>query len=154
MTDVRVAAMIGIDGVTAVGAPAWNYFFQRSEVPLQAGAAVVAVTTFTCVWLIQREAGSKSPATTNSMRDAIAAGFVVTYLLMVGWSAFFAYSVHTNLQDVDQLQPLTKTLIDNFTWLTAAVVLSYFGADAFKQFNQIRGGKDAVEATQAPGTGT
>ncbi|WP_345349594.1 hypothetical protein [Rhodococcus olei] len=143
------------DLVVAVGAPLWNYYFQRSDTPLQAGAAVIGVITFTCVWLIQRDSMRDNP-TTNSMRDAIAAAFVVTYLVMVGWSAFFNNAVHVQPSEQDALSPLTQTLISNFTYLTATVVVFYFGADTVKQVVQIRGrqataGGEAGLPTAAPG---
>jgi hypothetical protein len=89
------------------------------------------------VWLIQRDSVyGRENSTRNPIRDAIAAAFVVTYLLIVGWTAFF----HLYKQGQQyQLAPLTQTFVNNFTVLTGVVVGSYFGVDAVKQVAQIRG---------------
>lgn len=137
--DVRKVALVAVNLVVAVGAPLSNYFlfFGKSDTALQAGAAVIEVTTFTCVWLIQRSRVYKNP-TTDSMRDAIAASFVVTYLVLVGWSAFFNYAVSVEESREAALAPLTQTLISNFTILTGLVVGFYFGTEAIKQVVQAR----------------
>jgi predicted MFS family arabinose efflux permease len=141
-------AMIGLDILVALGAPLWNYYFKQVDIPLQLGAAVIAVATFFGVWLLQRnEAAGR--ASRNSMRDAIAAAFVVTYLVIVGWSAFFNYL--TDVTQQSALSPLTSSLITNFTALTGVVVGSYFGADALKQITQINAMKDREQAAKKSG---
>ena len=137
--------LVSVDLVVAVGAPLWNYYFTTGDAALQAGAAVIAVTTFTSVWLIQRSRTYGYP-TTESMRDAIAASFVVTYLVMVAWSAFFRYTENMDLGRQVVLAPLTQTLISNFTILTGLVVAFYFGADAFKQVALARQPKTSNES--------
>jgi hypothetical protein len=83
------------------------------------------------------------------MRDAIAAAFVVTYLVIVGWSAFFNYL--TDVTQQSALSPLTSSLITNFTALTGVVVGSYFGADALKQITQINAMKGREQAAKKSG---
>src|ERR1700687_4068565 len=129
--DIRKVLLVVVNCTVAVGAPVWNYYFTRSDIALQAGAALVAVTTFTCVWLLQRSRKWGDPLA-DSMRDGIAASFVVTYLVMVGWAGFFNYSVSTDPAQLDRLAPLTQQLIGNFTVLTGIVVGFYFGTDAVK----------------------
>ncbi|MFJ9370470.1 hypothetical protein ACIRRA_39445 [Nocardia sp. NPDC101769] len=124
--------------VVAAAAPLWDYFFSKKDAPLAGGAGVIAAATFFGVWLIQRK-HAQGRANRNSMRDAIAAGFVVTYLALVAWAAFL------NLiggRDGNALDPLTA----NFTVLTGVVVGGYFTADAAKQIAQIKAGADNTPA--------
>ena len=84
-----------IDGLIAVGAPFFDVWYVRyvfhpsaPDIPLQAGAALIAVVTFVGVWLIQRLRPNVGPV--SEMRDAIAAAVVVVYLVILGWSSFFS----------------------------------------------------------------
>ena len=82
------------------------------------------------------------------MRDAIAASFVVTYLVMVAWSAFFNSTENMDPGGRAVLAPLTQTLISNFIILTGLVVGFYFGIEAIKQVVQSR----ETKTTSEPGT--
>lgn len=119
-----VAAMIfAIDSTAAVAAPpinTWYLHTQRSgaQVPLESGAALIAVTTFVGIWLIQRQRSFSD--TLGDMRAAIAGSFILVYLVIVVWSAFFAYG------NAGPLNVLSSTLITNFTVLTGVVIASYF----------------------------
>jgi hypothetical protein len=62
--------LVVVDFGVAVGAPVWNYYFGRSDTALQAGAGLIAVTTFISVWFIQRSRRYNLP-TTDSMRDGV-----------------------------------------------------------------------------------
>lgn len=123
------ATLLVADMVVAAGAPAVNYFVPRYNTPLEAGAAMIAVVTFLGVWLLQRQRGAGRDDR-NSMRDGIAAAFVVTYLVIVGWAAFMKVTE-------DQMPPLAQALIGNFTVLVGVVVGGYFGADTVKQVTLI-----------------
>jgi hypothetical protein len=91
------------------------------------------------------------------MRDGIAAAFVVTYLVILGWAAFFNYysspppnaapNAPTSPALQAQLSPLTQALIGNFTVLTGVVVGGYFGADAVKQVTLM-----TAQRRRAPGS--
>lgn len=124
------AILVVADVVVAAGAPLWDQYFTQSDTALQVGAAVIAVTTFLGVWLLQRHAGA-GRHDKNSMRDGIAAAFVVTYLVIAGWAAFLITSKDRTLS------ALAENLIPNFTVLTGIVVGGYFGADAVKQVTLI-----------------
>lgn len=63
------------------------------------------------------------------MRDAIAAAFVVTYLVIVGWATFFK-------GDTERPE-LSKEVVGSFTVLVGVVIGGYFGADAIKQVTLI-----------------
>lgn len=114
--------------IVAAGAPAINYFVPHYNSPLEAGAAVIAVVTFLGVWLLQRHVGA-GRYDRNSMRDGIAAAFVVTYLVIVSWAAF--------MRGEQAVTPLAQAVIPNFTVLVGVVVGGYFGADAVKQVSLI-----------------
>ncbi|OBI18361.1 hypothetical protein A5713_18035 [Mycobacterium sp. E2497] len=116
------------DVVVAAGAPFLNKRFEGWNGPLEAGAAVIAIGTFLGVWLLQRYRGA-GRSDRNSMRDAIAAAFVATYLVIVGWATFSKLGG-------DQTQ-LARDLVTNFTVLVGVVVGGYFGADAIKQVTLI-----------------
>jgi hypothetical protein len=148
--DWRVIALVGVDLAIAAAGPVWDRH-SNTDMPLEMGAAVVAVWTYFMVWLIQRRSveAIENPAS-NPIRDAIAAAFVVTYLVIVGWTAFFHLFKEGEQY---QLAPLTQMFVTNFTFLTGVVVGSYFGADVVKQVAQIRGQqhKPAPNQTQITG---
>jgi hypothetical protein len=141
ITSGAVALFTG-DVLVAGLAPLWDYYFKQSDKALETGAAVIAVSTFLGVWLLQRREAAGHHAR-NSMRDGIAAAFVVTYLVIVAWAAFFSYypiapsEAGAHPPPPLQLPPLTQALIGNFTILTGVVVAGYFGADAVKQVTLI-----------------
>ncbi|WP_418001600.1 hypothetical protein ACNO8X_14805 [Mycobacterium sp. PDNC021] len=123
-----LAALVVGDLVIATGAPFLNKLFKGWNGPLEAAAAAIAVGTFLGVWLLQRHGGA-GRHDRNSMRDAITAAFVVTYLVIVGWATFSALG--------NDVTPFTKDLVANFTLLVGVVVGGYFGADAVKQVTLI-----------------
>lgn len=122
------ATLVAGDLVVAAGAPVWNRYVEPFNIPLESGAAVMAVGTFLGVWLLQRHAGAGRDER-NSMRDAIAAAFVVTYLVIVGWATFFK-------GDTERPE-LSKEVVGSFTVLVGVVIGGYFGADAIKQVTLI-----------------
>ncbi|WP_102417562.1 hypothetical protein [Mycobacterium sp. 4858] len=124
------AMLVVVDVVVAAGAPLWDQYFTKSDAALQVGAAVIAVATFLGVWLLQRHAGA-GRSDRNSMRDGIAAAFVVTYLVIAGWAAFLITS------EGRHLSALAENVVPNFTVLTGIVIGGYFGADAVKQVTLI-----------------
>lgn len=133
------AALIVFDVGVAIGAPLWDDYFTRTDTALQLGAAALAIATFLGVWFLQRPADAADHM--NAMRDAIAASFVVTYLAIVGWSAFLITIAGRPMSAIAQ------DVIPNFTVLTGIVVGGYFGADALKQVTLInrrpgKGGDD------------
>lgn len=123
-----VATLVIGDMVVATAAPLVNKLFEGWNGPLEAAAAAIAVGTFLGVWLLQRHSGA-GRHDRNSMRDAITAAFVVTYLVIVGWATFSALGT--------DVTPFTKDLVANFTLLVGVVVGGYFGADAVKQVTLI-----------------
>jgi hypothetical protein len=136
--DWRWLALIVGDVLIAVAGPVADSFGFVKAMPI--GAAVVAVWTYLLVWLIQRDPaheGSKGTvkhgekSTTNSMRDAITATFIVTYLVLVSWTAF----LH---EEEGKPAGIATTFVSNFTFLTGIVVGFYFGTDAIRQVAQIR----------------
>src|SRR5882757_9771827 len=133
--DARLIGLIGIDTTIAGVAPVANFYW-NPDIPLQVGAAILALWTFFMTWQIQRDPVNTATETAaNPIRDAIATAFVVTYLVMVGWSTFFrVFSPDTKFK----LGPISEAFIPNFTVLTGIVVGSYFGADAIKQVAMVR----------------
>lgn len=126
-TWITAAIMFAIDGVAAIAAPPINTWYLHTQgtgaqVPLESGAALIAVTTFVGIWLIQRQRSSSD--TLMDMRSAIAGSFILVYLVMVVWSAFFAYG------NSGQLNVLSSTLITNFTVLAGVVIAFYFATSA------------------------
>lgn len=124
---ITAVIMFAIDSVAAVAAPPINTWYLHTQgtgaqIPLESGAALIAVTTFVGIWLIQRQRSSSD--TSVDMRSAIAGSFILVYMVMVVWSAFFAYG------NSGQLNVLSSTLITNFTVLAGVVVASYFTASA------------------------
>jgi hypothetical protein len=122
-----------IDCAVAVAAPFIDNWYvtshvpTRPDIPLQAGAALVAVVTFVGVWAIQRSRGAVEIV--SEMRDAISAAVIVVYLIILSWSAFFPRIGSAG----GVLNPLTSTFITNFTALTGVVVGFYFTTTAATQ---------------------
>ena len=119
-------AMVMIDASTAVAAPIldtlwFRYQISNADIPLQCGAALIAVITFVGVWLIQRSRTAVEPA--SEMRDAISASVIVVYLVILCWSTFFP---RLNPSNHTTLNPLTSTFITNFTAVTGIVIGFYF----------------------------
>jgi len=126
-----MAVVVAVDVAVAAYAPIATDVF-RWYYWLQVGAAVIAVTTFLGVWLTERN--TTSGAQRDPMRDAIAAAFVVTYLVSVSWAVFLFVGPNVN----PQMTQLQLTLVQNFTVLTGVVVGAHFSADALKQVAHIR----------------
>jgi hypothetical protein len=124
---ITAVIMFAIDSVAAVAAPPINTWYLHTQgtgaqIPLESGAALIAVTTFAGIWLIQRQRSSSD--TLVDMRSAIAGSFILVYMVMVVWSAFFAYG------NSGQLNILSSTLITNFTVLAGVVIAFYFATSA------------------------
>jgi hypothetical protein len=140
---MAAAIMLAVDSVAAVAAPpinTWYLHTQRTgaQVPLESGAALIAVTTFIGICFIQRKRSSSD--TLVDMRSAIAGSFILVYLVMVVWSAFFAYG------NSGQLNVLSSTLITNFTVLAGIVIGFYFTTSAATSIAASRrGGKHEQE---------
>jgi hypothetical protein len=124
-----------LDGLIAVGAPFFDVWYGRyafktpaPDIPLQGGAALIAVVTFVGIWLIQRSRPSVDSL--SEMRDAIAAAVVVVYLVILAWSSFFP---QISKSSNEELNPLTSTFITNFTALTGVVIGFYFTSTAATQ---------------------
>ncbi|NED49323.1 hypothetical protein G3I24_00130 [Micromonospora aurantiaca] len=122
---VRIAVL---DIAVITVSPVANYYLPPHQGPdlyLMTGAALIGAITFLGVWYVQRM--HLLNGSSVAMRDAIAAAFVLTYLPMVGWSAFSPYVREGD--PVKQL-PMAQNLLNNFTYLTGTVVVFYFGAQA------------------------
>jgi len=137
---VWLILMVATDAAAAVGTPLWDYFFKSSDLALWSGAAFIAANTFLGIWAIERRPESRRSS--DALRDAIASSFVLTYLVIVSWSAFF----NTTTDRTTELQPLTSTLITNFTALTGVVVGSYFGVGAVEKLVNARQSSDTSAA--------
>lgn len=125
--------------LVAFGAPIWNQTFSNADVGLQSGAGAIAVATFAGVLADAR--GKRT--TSDAMRDAIAATFVVLYLVILGWSSFFNW-----IDRPGTLNPLTATFTTNFTALTGVVVAFYFGSKTVERITDAR----IADATKNPRT--
>jgi hypothetical protein len=132
-TPFSLRLVCGIDATAAIGAPAANFFIESSDVALSCGAALIGVATF--LGFAYYGLAVLNRASSDALRDAIAAAFVTVYLTIVAWSAFFAISTSG---EPAQLSPLTQTVISNFTYLTGIVVAFYFGTDALMRIGDKR----------------
>lgn len=79
-TWITAIIMFAIDSVAAVAAPPINTWYLHTQgtgaqVPLESGAALIAVTTFVGIWLIQRQRSSSDILV--DMRSAIAGSFIL-----------------------------------------------------------------------------
>ncbi len=146
--------VLSVDAIVAVATPFVDIWYVRytyrpepPDVPLQAGVALIAVVTFLGVWTIQRRRPQVD--TTSEMRDAIAAAVVVVYLVILSWSTFFPRITSSS----GTLNPLTSTLITNFTALTGIVIGFYFSATAATKIAEHRSKPPAGQAMDSDGQG-
>lgn len=120
-----------LDSAIAFLAPIANHPIAKTfsiDMPLMSGAALIAVLTFTGIWYAERMyLGSASSV---AMRDGIAGSFVVAYLVIVGWSAFFP--TYRRGQE-NELAALSREMLTNFTYVTGIVIAFYFGSQAISQ---------------------
>lgn len=113
----------------------------KGDWPLQICAGVIAVLTFFLMWLNQHEnvqslsEQALNDVPPNPVRDAIAAAFVVTYLVMVVWRVFYRVA---SGQEAVKVDSLAQTFLSNFTFLTGVVVSFYFSAGAVERVAHIR----------------
>lgn len=145
-----------VDALVAVLAPFVDIWYVRytykpepPDIPLQAGVALIAVVTFLGVWTIQRRRTAID--TTSEMRDAITAAFIVVYLVILSWASFFPRITSSG----GTLNPLTSTLITNFTAATGIVIGFYFTTTAATQIaahrrKQQSGNSGASEDEDSP----
>lgn len=148
-----IVRVIVADVLVAVVTPVINYVVEaawgvRMDIVLMSGAALIASITFLGVWYAERL--HRVSDASVAMRDAIAAGFVLVYLCVVSWSAFFNYQREG---DEMKLSPITENMINNFTTLTGVVVAFYFGAQALTAAAKYRAdGRDRTAAKRAGDT--
>jgi hypothetical protein len=137
VSTFKLTALVVGDLLVAIAAPASAVGLNPDSYwPLQIGAALIGVWTFLMVWMIQHGADASERRRT-AVRDAIAAAFVTTYLVIVSWSVFSRLATN---QDVANLDPLAVTLVSHFTYLTGIVVAAHVGAGALEKFGAQRSG--------------
>jgi hypothetical protein len=85
--------------------------------------AVALVTFFGFLW-IGFEPEAQPTISAASMRNAITASVVALYLALVGFTTFFR-------DWSDTMQPLTQTMVSNFTTLVGVVLAFYFTSSAY-----------------------
>jgi hypothetical protein len=95
-----------------------------------------ALLTFFSILALGNRLGEEWRLDKGGMRNAITVAIVVTYFIVLTFSVF--------LSPPSSLNPLTETLIANFTTVVGAVIAFYFGASAYIQVSQAR-------ATEKPG---
>ncbi|GAA0380790.1 hypothetical protein [Streptomyces blastmyceticus] len=118
-----------MDTLAGVAGPVFDNVWPRplqynaADVGYMIAAGVIAPVTLLGIWYYEIRYLSKDLA--DAMRDAIAAAFVLLYLTIVSWSAFFRYRT-----DKADLSPLTHDVMGNFGTLTGVVVAFFFGSNA------------------------
>jgi hypothetical protein len=126
----RAALLWGIvvaDLLLAIGAPFLNNF-------LALAAATSGIAVITLTGLIAYGTGPEGVPSPEVMRDAIAAAFVLVYLILVAMTVFtFRVQVDPSTGALIPLQadPVATALLSNFTTLAGVVVAFYFGTSAY-----------------------
>jgi polyferredoxin len=132
---LAIVVLVVVNCIVAVGAPIIDIWYihniDPAQVPFEAGAGLIAVTTFFGIWIIQRELDVGDHLT--AMRDAISGAAIVVYLVVFSWVAFFPPGYNTG-----PLNTLTLTLITNFTVIIGIVVTFYLGTIAYVQVSERR----------------
>ncbi len=99
--------------------------------PLSVALACVGISAFLFLLKIKSVDSRSNRLTEATMRFAIAGAIVIEYLVLVSTVAFFR-------ETPEDLHPLTKTLIGNFTTIVGIVIAFYFGSSAYAQSNRKR----------------
>jgi len=87
------------------------------------GAISIALCTFFGFLLIEVRSNSEIKFSSESFRIAITSSVIVVYLYVVGLTIFFrSWS--------ENIQPLTQTMITNFTTIVGVVIAFYFTSSA------------------------
>ncbi len=106
------------------------YFKQSAAYFAYAAIFIGFFTFFSFLWYGCKNSG-KTIITADILRTAITVSFVLVYIYVVGLTVFFrSWSEKT--------QPLTQTMVTNFTTIVGVVIAFYFTASAI-----VEKGKDA-----------
>ena len=97
--------------------------------PLSVALACEGIAAFLFLLKIQQQDSASPLISETSMRSAIAGALVIEYLVLLATVAFFRESP-------EQLNPLTQTMVNNFTTLVGIVIAFYFGSSAYAQVKQ------------------
>jgi len=110
----------------------WLSYSGRGLAGVTWAICATAVTSFVAVLMTQGATQAKT-ITKNSMRNAIAGSFVLTYLVTVGLVVFLRAG-----EAGEELSPIAEQFIPNFTWLMGTVIGFYFGTTAIEKLAEIR----------------
>lgn len=107
--------------------------------------AVIATGLVTFFGMLGASAGKPTGELPESrMRNAITAGIVVSYLVLVGLAAF--------IREASGLSDFTRTLLSSFTSVVGIVLAFYFGASAYVEASQrSTRARSGGEGEDAPG---
>jgi hypothetical protein len=114
-------AILATDTVVAVGAAPLGQFVFGPAIASGAVAGVAVLTFLGLYGLAMRRDASPSA---DDIRSVIAVTVLITYLVLVGLVSFFQGD------GAVLLNPLTSTLVNNFTVVTGIVIAFYFGTSA------------------------
>jgi hypothetical protein len=129
MTDVSAKSLSSgrvlfwiatVDVLLAVAGSLVTYFFHFADMPLATAFSVATVVTF--FGLIHYSNGRVERG--FGFREALAASIFTLYLLVVANVIFF--------RSGDELPPLGRAMLENFTTLTTVVAGFYFGGKAIE----------------------
>lgn len=130
---VAIVMALLVSVVSAVGVMLeWKW---DNNAPLSAAIPAVASISFIGLLILTQTDEQHWQITESSLRSAIAASVVITYLVLVGIVAFF-------VAGPNQLPGIAQTMIANFTTIVGVVIASYFGASAYVQRRSSGQGKD------------
>ncbi|MDG4820158.1 hypothetical protein O7628_32145 [Micromonospora sp. WMMD956] len=121
---VLIASVIIFDlAVAVIAPPIDNHFSPKYYTALMSGSAAVAVVTLVGFVFILRS--TRGVTSTEAVRDSIAIAFVVVFLVILGWSSFYAQA---------EVPGLAKTLVPDFIGLMGVVLAFYFGTTVLAKF--------------------
>jgi hypothetical protein len=123
--------------------------------PLAAGTAIIAVIFFIGVLMLGYT--SPGPITLEGVRHAIAASFVVTFLVLIGLTAWFPgqkSSTDTNTTTTEAGATQTaKDLLDGFIDLLKIIIPFYFVVEGASRgavrFQELKGARAELERQRA-----
>ncbi len=100
------------------------------NIPIQWIFTGIGIVTFFGILLVANYMSGTSPFNTGEVRKALTGAFVVEYFTFLPILTFGGASIPSG-------EPL-KTVISNFTWIIAVIIVFYFGSRSVEEYVKVK----------------
>ena len=100
------------------------------KIPIQWIFTGIGIVTFFGILLVANYMSGTSPFNTGEVRKALTGAFVVEYFTFLPIVTFGGASIPSG-------EPL-KTVIANFTWIIAVIIVFYFGSRSVEEYVKVK----------------